>query len=162
MVHGIRHCAFPIASPRAAARWLVAAPAASGVVGCGGGGRPKAMPTHGQTTYAGGDWPAGGLLRFLPIEPADGYPRRPATVKFETDGNFTSPTLFEPGDDVVPGRYTVFVDCWKVKPTPGWPPSVGCIAEKCQRGATTDFEAEITADSAGKEFHGDFPPNKSK
>ena len=164
MVHGIECCAFPLASPRAAARWLVVAPPAdAGVLGCRGGDRPKTAPIHGQITDAGSEWPAGGTLYFLPIEPAEGYPRRAATIEFQTDGHFTSPTSFKPGDGVVPGRYTVFVDCWKVKPTSGGPPRRELRRREVPGGRhQCDFEAEITSDSAGEEFHWDFPPNKSK
>ena len=128
-----------------------------GCSGCGGGDRPKTVHIEGRVTLDGGDWPQAGELYFLPIAPEEGYPRRAATAKFGTDGVLSPPTSWEEGDGVVPGKYRLFVECWKVPPTRTGPPSVSFVADKYMAGATSDIEVTITAESANEELLWDFP-----
>jgi hypothetical protein len=95
----------------------------------------------------------------LPLEPAAGLPRRPATASFSADGQFGAPTSWQEGDGVVPGKYKVYVMCWKVPPTSTGPPPVSYVAPKYQSAATSDRTVEITSESADEEFVWDFPSN---
>ena len=85
--------------------------------GCGGVERPTTVPVQGQVTFAGGPCPAPGTVFFGPLEVADGLPRRPGRGRFDTDGKFTVQS-FAPGDGLVPGRYRIRLQCWKVAPSP--------------------------------------------
>ena len=130
------------------------------VAGCGAGDRPQTIPIQGTVTLAGGPWPKPGEVYFLPIAPKDGFPRRAAVARFETDGKFSSPTSWVEGDGIVPGRYRVYVTCWKTPPTRSGPPPVAYTDSKYQSGATSDIEMEADAESEGKEFRWDFPAAK--
>lgn len=127
-------------------------------LGCNGNSRPKTIPISGSVSYGGGEWPAAGQIHFLPLEPAEGYPRRPALANFDADGNFDSPTSWEPGDGVVPGKYRVYIECWKIKPTIDGPPPVSYIADEFMSGAMSEIEVDITVDSRNESFHWDITP----
>jgi hypothetical protein len=129
-------------------------------IGCTDGGRPLTVPIHGRVTLENADWPKAGTVYFLPIEPAPNLPRRAASATFGTDGRFSSPTSWTEGDGIVPGRYRVYVECWKVEPTRAGPPPVGYAAAKYQSGATSDIEVEITPESDGETFEWDFPASE--
>jgi hypothetical protein len=131
------------------------------LTGCGDGNRPATVSIHGRVTLDNGDWPKDGVLYFLPLEPAAGLPRRAATAKFGTDGNFSTPTSWSEADGIVPGRYRVYVECWTVRPTRAGPPPVGYADTKYQSGATSDIEVEITPESDGQAFEWNFPSNKT-
>ena len=137
--------------------WLSVAMALAG--GCGGGDRPKTIRIEGKVTLDGSDWPQEGELYFLPIAPAEGYPRRAAAARFGKDGTFSSPTSWEEGDGIVPGKYRLFVECWKIPPTRTGPPPLSYVADKYMAGATSDLEVTITAESADEFFQWDFPSN---
>ncbi len=140
-------------APRAISLVLIAAV----LLGCGGADRPLTVPISGSVTLNKGAWPSSGTLFFLPLEPAPGLPRRAATAEFETDGVFATPSSWTEGDGVVPGRYKVFVECWKVRPTRAGPRPVGYTTPKYQSGATSDIEVEITEESADNTYQWDFP-----
>jgi hypothetical protein len=139
---------------------LVIACTVLNLTGCGDGNRPATVSIHGRVTLDNGDWPKDGVLYFLPLEPAAGLPRRAATAKFGTDGNFSTPTSWAEGDGIVPGRYRVYVECWKIRPTRAGPPPVSYADTKYQSGATSDIEVEITPESDGQAFEWNFPSNK--
>jgi len=128
--------------------------------GCKDRSRPSVVPIHGRVTLDNGAWPEAGTLHFLPIKPAPGFPSRAATVKFDTDGNFPAPTPWAEGDGIAPGRYKVYVECWKVPPTRDGPEPVGYAAPKYQSAATSDIEVEITPQSESETFEWDFPSNE--
>ncbi len=144
-----------------ALRVVLMAAIAVSLLGCGGADRPTTVPINGKVTLNKGTWPIAGTLFFLPLEPAAGLPRRAATAKFETDGVFETPCSWTEGDGVVPGRYKVYVECWKVRPTRAGPPPVGYTTPKYQSGATSDIEVEITEESAEQTYEWDFPPNRA-
>ncbi len=129
------------------------------VIGCGTNPRPQTIQIKGKLTYDGGQWPAGGQLYLLPVQPAEGYPRRAAIAKYDVDGKFDSPTSWEEGDGVVPGKYRVSVECWKVKPTINGPPPVSYVDARYVSAATSDIEVEITPESEGKDFLWDIASN---
>ena len=126
--------------------------------GCGGG-RPKTLPIEGRVTLAKGGWPIEGEVYFIPLKPAEGYPRRAARAKFDSDGVFSSPTSWEEGDGIVPGTYKVFIACWKVRPTGTGPPPISYVAPEYQNATLSDLEVEITPESARQKFEWDFPRN---
>lgn len=96
-------------------RWLVAGLAiASTLTGCGS--RHPTIAVSGRVTYDGGDWPKPGTMNFLPLEPAEGFERRPGRAEFDTDGNFRAMT-WEEGDGLLPGKYRVTVACWERAPS---------------------------------------------
>lgn len=126
------------------------------IAGCGND-RPTTIPVSGRVTLDKGNWPTSGTLFFLPMEPASGYPRRPATAEFAEDGSFGSATSWQDGDGVVPGRYKVYVECWKIRPTRAGPPPQSYAATKYQAGATSDIEVDVAADSGDQQFEWNIP-----
>ncbi len=130
------------------------------LTGCMERSRQSAIPIHGRVTLDKGPWPTEGILCFLPIKPAPGFPSRAAAVNFSADGNFPAPTPWAEGDGIVPGRYKVYVECWKVPPTREGPDPVGYAAPKYQSAATSDIEVEITPQSESEKFAWDFPSNE--
>lgn len=124
--------------------------------GCGSN-RPETIPVCGKVTLEHGDWPTNGTLFFLPIQPASGYPRRPATAEFAEDGSFDSATSWRHGDGVVPGRYKVYVECWKVRPTRAGPPPQSYAAVKYQSGSTSDIEVNIDSSTADQQLEWNIP-----
>lgn len=89
-------------------------------VGCRKSDRPKTVPVSGLVTFDGQPPAYAGALFFAPLEPGDGYPRRPAMAFFELDGNFKAKSYVE-GDGLVPGTYRVRVESWKKPPGMGSP-----------------------------------------
>jgi hypothetical protein len=90
-----------------------------GLSSCGGAG-PTTVPVRGKITLAGGAWPQAGTLYFTPVKPATGMPHRAGTAEFATDGSFRVST-YRPHDGLVPGEYSVNIECWEVPPSPGDP-----------------------------------------
>ncbi|MCH2114740.1 MAG: hypothetical protein MK171_07520 [Pirellulales bacterium] len=78
-------------------------------------GRPDRIQVSGRVTFGGGTCPADGRLIFAAKEAAPGFPMRPGYATFDTDGNYRATTWTE-GDGLMPGKYLVAVECWKVKP----------------------------------------------
>jgi hypothetical protein len=132
----------------------------STLVGCGAGDRPATVAVSGRVTLGKGNWPTRGTLFFLPMQPAAGHPRRPATAEFDVDGSFESATSWSKGDGVVPGRYRIYVECWKVRPTRAGPPPESYAATKYQSGATSDIEVDVSADLADQQFEWDIPQGR--
>jgi hypothetical protein len=106
--------------------------------GCGDG-RPKRVPVTGTVTLNGQPPPAPGVVFFTTSEPADGYPRRPGTAKFDVDGKYAVNT-FEDGDGLIPGRYGVAVYCWKTEQTMENPQGESHLPTRYQDGATSGLE----------------------
>lgn len=88
--------------------------------GCGESDRPLTVPVSGTVTFSGGPPPAEGSLRFAPIEVAEGLPNRPGRADFDSSGKYTARS-FATGDGLVPGKYKVVLECWKVVPADGQP-----------------------------------------
>jgi hypothetical protein len=83
-------------------------------VGCGRSG-PEMVPVDGTITFGGGSWPKPGVLNFAVESPAPGMLDRPAMGLFDTDGKLTV-TTFTKGDGLIPGKYSLAVECWEVRP----------------------------------------------
>jgi hypothetical protein len=82
------------------------------VAGCGGSGMPMTK-VSGNVTIAGGPPPQPGQIIFTQVAGTGqkGLPNRPAMAIFRTDGKFAART-FEDGDGLLPGTYTVRIDCF--------------------------------------------------
>jgi len=146
-------------SNRAAAvnrlRRLLAACVVLCAAGCDSG-LPQTIPCEGKVTFDGGPCPKPGTLYFTPIEPAAGYPMRPAVGHFDIDGQFSA-TTFEPGDGLIPGRYKVGIDCWEVEPNTDGIPAVSLVSEKHRNPETSGFEISVSPDGDPQEFNLDVP-----
>ena len=82
------------------------------LAGCGGGGKPGAVPAGGKVTYRKATVPAGALVVFHPADPAaekriGGKP----FAKVGDDGTFALTTYAE-GDGAPEGEYGVTID-WR-------------------------------------------------
>ena len=81
-------------------------------LGCGGPDRPPTVKVSGNVTFDGAAPPTNGTIYFNPIAVASGMPGRPGSGEFDAEGNYQV-TSFEDGDGLVPGTYSVKVECWK-------------------------------------------------
>ena len=97
------------------------------------------VPVHGVVTFDGKTPPKPGTLYFSPNEVEEGMSNRPAFASFDKAGRFEVQSI-RPGDGIVPGVYSVRVDCWKVEPVPD-KPGVSYVSE--------DFVAENLVVSSG-------------
>ncbi len=117
-------------------------------IGCEKGGI-KTVPVRGRLTYAGGEWPKGGMLTFASVEPAPGMTQHPGTAEFGTDGRFAAST-FGDGDGLVPGKYVVNIECWEVPPSPDNPVAAkSYLPTKYQSGMHSGFTVDVPADHRG-------------
>jgi hypothetical protein len=85
------------------------------VIGCGQRG-PETVPVDGKITFGGRECPAAGVIYFVPTSAPAGLPRRPASATFDKDGRFRV-TSFQPGDGLLPGSYSVRIECWRQRPS---------------------------------------------
>jgi hypothetical protein len=113
--------------------------------GCDSRGLPM-VSVHGKITYGNGDWPKPGVVYFAGTDVANGMPLRPAVGRFDTHGNLVV-TSFEPGDGLVPGRYTLGVECWEVPPGINGSPGVSYVPKKYQHASTSGLE--VLAEQGG-------------
>jgi hypothetical protein len=77
------------------------------VAGCGS--RHPLVPVHGTVTRGGAGWPAEGAVFFVPVGDGAGG-RRAGFAVFSKDGSFRA-TSFREGDGLLPGRYSVRIEC---------------------------------------------------
>ena len=123
-------------------------------VGCGGSETVSVVPVYGKVTI-GGDAPGkDGSVTFTVVEPAEGFPRRPATATFAADGSYEA-TSFEPGDGLVPGKYVAVIQCYDGTPTDDDPTSFDRlnVVPKTYR---PEVNVDPAADSVEANF--DVPP----
>jgi hypothetical protein len=128
------------------------------VAGCGGNPHPKTVAVSGQVKLDGGPWPVAGRLYFTALEPAAGFPRHGGMADFATDGRFVAWT-WSAGDGLIPGKYKVGVECWKVPPSMRGPPAVSYVADSHLAAARSPIEIVV---EEGKPVHGvqwDVPRN---
>lgn len=121
------------------------------VAGCGSG-MPQTVPVSGRVTFDGQAPPGPGAVYFLPQEAAEGFPIRPATGDFDKDGYYKVKT-FDPGDGLMPGKYTMHVECWKSPPNMEGKPVISFVPSKYQSAESSGFEVEITTDMESKEVN---------
>jgi len=111
-------------------------------VGCGSG-LPKTIRVAGHVTFDGQPPPAPGKVYFLPIEPAPGFPSRPAKGDYDKTGYFRA-TTFEPGDGLMPAKYLISVESWEAPPNMSGNPGKSYIPKKYQSPQTSGFTLDIT------------------
>lgn len=109
---------------------------------------PETVPVAGVITYGSGPWPKSGTLYFVPKCDDKTKALRPATADFGSDGKFAT-SSFARGDGLVPGKYSIRVECWE------HPPMVGENAEAAksyvplsyQLGSADELQLNIPAGS---------------
>jgi hypothetical protein len=106
---------------------------------------PQTIPVSGRVTFDGKPPPAVGNVQFLALEAAEGFPLRPASGAFGTDGQYRAQT-FEPGDGLMPGKYLLSVECWDVPPNMSGNPGKSHVPKKYQSPRTSGFTLDITPD----------------
>jgi hypothetical protein len=117
--------------------------------GCGPAG-PEIVPVKGTITFGGGPWPETGEVRLLPIEAAPGEPLIPTMVTLAKDGSFTAESTV--GAGLVPGKYRVAVECWKLPPDDSRaesPFGVSYVGNKWRDPATSGLEFEVKSGDPG-------------
>ena len=121
------------------------------IVGCSDG-TPQTVPVSGRVTFDGQPPPGPGTVYFLPQQAAEGFPSRPATGDFDQQGFYEAKT-FDPGDGLMPGQYTMHVECWQTPPNMEGKPVKSFVPGKYQSAQTSGFEVEITTDMRSKEVN---------
>jgi hypothetical protein len=94
---------------------LIVAALAATLPGCGPD-RPTTVPVRGRITFKGGPPPAAGNVNFAPLKAAEGYTLRPGYGSFDETGEVVA-TSFTTDDGLLPGRYEVKIECWRVPPS---------------------------------------------
>jgi hypothetical protein len=116
-----------------------------------GSNLPQTIRVSGQVTFDGQPPPAAGSVLFLPIESAAGFPSRPASGAFGTDGQFQAQT-FEPGDGLMPGKYLISVECWDMPPSMQGNPGKSHVPKKYQSPQNSGFKLDITRETKPQEI----------
>jgi hypothetical protein len=119
-------------------------------IGCGSG-LPQTVRVTGRVTFDGQPPPGAGTVYFLPQTAAEGFPSRPATGDFDARGDFQAKT-FEPGDGLMPGKYTMHVECWQTPPNMEGKPVKSYVPKKYQSAESSGFALEITPDMRAQEI----------
>ena len=106
-------------SQRVAARFFaaLATTVIATSIGCGDRGL-GIVPVSGSIAFPEGQTPQHGTVYFRPKEVAEGLPTRPASGNFTSDGVFHA-TSYDPDDGLVPGAYSVLVECFQ-ETEAGW------------------------------------------
>ncbi len=118
------------------------------LTGCGDS-NPNTVTVEGRVTLDG--QPVGeGTVTFQPLEPAEGFPRRPAIGTLAADGSYRLST-FEEGDGAVPGSYQVVVVAVTGGPTPEEPdtPEVWLIPQRYGTPGQSPLHASVPAQHRG-------------
>lgn len=135
--------------------WLLPAACCLLLVGCGGPGLDTVSVT-GRVTYGGGDWPTSGILDFRAVKAAEGKTLHPGSAQFGPDGRFTAKSARSEG--LVPGEYTVTVECWQEPPSMDNPNSgKSYVPQKYRNPKTSGLTLVIKADQSSAEFNADIP-----
>jgi hypothetical protein len=109
--------------------------------GCGPR-RPETVAVRGRVLFDGQPPPRPGMIYFAPLEPAEGFPRRPGRAEFDTQGHFQA-TTFEGGDGLIPGQYRIGVDCWNTLPRAEGPPATSLVPRAYREPATSPLELRV-------------------
>jgi hypothetical protein len=131
-------------------RIMMVAIAALSLAGCGGS-LPKTIKVSGRVTFDGQNPPAPGKVYFLPIEPAEGFPSRPAKGDYDKDGYFRA-TTFEPGDGLMPAKYLISIESWEAPPNMSGNPGKSFVPKKYQSPQTSEFKLDITPKTRPQEI----------
>jgi hypothetical protein len=128
---------------------------AMATVGCGPD-RPELVEVSGRITLNGDPWPAPGTLYFAPVESAGNLPLRPGTASFDRQGHFTVHS-FNKSNGLIPGRYRIGVECWKVKPNMEGRPTVSYIDGRFENPQTSGLEVTIEPGEGATHLELDLP-----
>jgi hypothetical protein len=120
-------------------------------LGCGSG-LPQTVRVSGRVTFDGQPPPGPGTIYFLPQEAGPGFPSRPATGDFDKDGSFQAKT-FEPGDGLMPGKYTMHIECFQTPPNMEGKPVKSYVPQKYQSAESSGFKIEITPNMGSRELN---------
>ncbi|MDY0169213.1 MAG: hypothetical protein RBS80_21905 [Thermoguttaceae bacterium] len=111
------------------------------IAGCGPR-RPETVAVQGRVLFDGQPPPKEGMVYFAPLEPAEGFPRRPGRAEFDAQGKFRA-TTFDGGDGLIPGRYRVGIDCWEILPQADGPPAKSLVPAAYREPATSGLELVV-------------------
>jgi len=117
---------------------------------------PETVPVSGKITYGGGRWPKPGVLYFIPIEAADGYPARSVAAPFDREGRFTADS-FRGTKGLIPGRYKIVVECWETPPNMDGIPSKSYVPEGFLNARTSSLELVVEPDTKSVSASFDVP-----
>ncbi len=120
--------------------WILAVVAL--VMGGCGPRRPETVGVRGRVLFDGQPPPGEGMVYFAPLEPAEGFPRRPGRAEFDAQGYFRA-TSFDGGDGLVPGHYRVGIDCWETLPRAEGPPAKSHVPNRYREPATSGLELVV-------------------
>jgi hypothetical protein len=126
--------------------------------GCSRSDHPRTIPVSGHVMLGGKPLPRGGLVQFATLEPAAGFPSRPAAGVFDERGYYTA-TAFGPGEGVIPGKYRVMVECWTRPYSGDGPKPPSHVPEKYRSVATSDIEVTVGPDDSAKTFDIELAPH---
>ncbi len=118
------------------------------LMGCGDS-NPNTVPVEGRVTLDGQPV-SEGTITFQPVEPAEGFPRRPAIGLLQTDGSYRLST-FDENDGAVPGSYQVMVVSVTGGPTPEEPdaPEQWRIPQRYGTPGQSPLHASVPAQHRG-------------
>ena len=109
--------------------------------GCGPR-RPETVAVRGRVLFDGQAPPREGMVYFAPLEPAEGFPRRPGRAEFDAQGDFRA-TTFDAGDGLIPGHYRVGIDCWETLPRAEGPRAVSLVPAAYREPGTSGLELVV-------------------
>jgi hypothetical protein len=139
--------------------WTILVSAISTLAGCGGGNDLPLVPVTGVVTFSGGPPPKEGRVIFsqLPGTGVEGLPNRPGRASFGADGKFVAMT-FQQGDGLLPGKYSVRVECVDGVPSATTPwDSISFVPSSYQPP-----ELVVEQGQGEVEVSYDVPPNPNK
>ncbi len=113
--------------------------------GCGSG-EPKCIPVSGKVTLDGGKVPGPGFIYFTTDGTGKVITSRPGTAEFDAEGNYRAQS-FVPGDGLLPGKYTLRVDCWKTAPNMDGKPVVSFLPRRYQDASQSKLELNVEQDA---------------
>ncbi len=111
------------------------------MAGCGPQ-RPETVAVRGRVLFDGQPPPKEGMVYFAPLEPAEGFPRRPGRAEFDAQGHFRA-TTFDGTDGLIPGHYRIGVDCWETLPQAEGPPAVSLVPAAYREPSTSGLELVV-------------------
>lgn len=110
------------------------------VMGCG---NPNGtVKVSGNVTVDGQAPPGPGVITFSVVEAAEGFPNRPTMAKFKSDGVYEA-TTFDPGDGLLPGTYTVAIECYETPHNMEGKPVRSYIPKKYMSPETSGFKLTV-------------------